>query len=190
MTTEKPPLRLFSSLLHLAALGTLGWAALITLISVAATGIGLVFVFGLGLVLLVGVVYGMFGLGWFETARVGGLYRLDVPLPQLRRPASPGFGAWLRSLGAQLGDSPMWRSLANFSLAALLGLLVVPLLRLLASGVALLLAPLGGPDTRYVLGMEVPAATGPIWGVAALVIACAAVRSASRSSPPAPATIS
>lgn len=175
MITRKPPLSLFQSVLHLAVLGTVGWAVLGILLGLIGAGIGLAFVLGIGLVLLVGAVYALFGLGWFETARVNGLYRLDVPLPALRRRTTPGFGGWLRSLGAQLADGPMWRGLANLALGCLLGVLLVPLVRMAVSGVALLFAPLGAAPVRRVLGFEIAAAAGPLWGVLAVVVALAAI---------------
>ena len=174
MITRKPPLSLFQSVLHLAVLGTVGWAVLGILLGLIGAGIGLAFVLGIGLVLLVGAVYALFGLGWFETARVNGLYRLDVPLPALRRRTTAGFGGWLRSLGAQLADGPMWRGLANLALGCLLGVLLVPLVRMAVSGVALLFAPLGAAPVRRVLGFEIAAAAGPLWGVLAVVVALAA----------------
>lgn len=174
MVTRKPPLRVCQSVLHLAVLGTLGWAVLGTLIGFIGAGIGLTAVFGIGLVLLVGAVYALFGLGWFETARVNGLYRLEVPLPVLRQPQTPGFGGWLRSLGRQLGDGPMWRALAGFALACALGALLVPLARAIVVGVRLLFAPIGAADTVRVYGFDVPALTGPVWGAVLIVLALAA----------------
>ena len=90
----KRPLRPFIATLHLAALGTMGWALLSALFTLLATGAGLIVVMGIGLVILVGCVYALYGIGWFEVARVSGLYRLDVPALALRR-GGPGFKGYL-----------------------------------------------------------------------------------------------
>lgn len=155
-------------------LGTLGTSIIGLLIGLVAAGAGLLLVLGLGAVLLVGAVYALFGLGWFETARVSGLYDLDVPLPALRRSGRPGFPGWLRSLLLQLGDGAMWRALASFALSSLLGLLLVPLVRVVVIGVALLFAPFGSASSHRFLGVEVSAGAAPLLGIAAVLLSLAA----------------
>ncbi|MBC9927730.1 MULTISPECIES: sensor histidine kinase [unclassified Leucobacter] len=123
------PLRPFMTTLHLAAMGTMGWALLTTLVTLLATGAGLIIVMGIGLVILVGCVYALFGLGWFEVARVSGLYRLDVPALGLRRGGS-GFKGYLKGLWSQVIDARMWRAVANFGIASTLGLVVLWLTQL------------------------------------------------------------
>ncbi|AZH80285.1 hypothetical protein CSX12_00045 [Microbacterium sp. Y-01] len=110
------------------------------------TGLGLLFVAGIGLVLLVGLVYALYGLGWFEIARVGALYRTPIaPLrPQPRD--RPGFGGWLRSLGRQAIDGRMWRAVANFAISALLGFIVLRLFWGLVWSIFISFAPLTDAD--------------------------------------------
>lgn len=124
---RKPPLRIFLTILHLAAIGVLGGVVFGALAGLLGTGLGLLLVAGIGAVFLVGLVYAMYGLGWFEVARVSALYRMPVaPLSPQRRNA-PGFMGWLRSLGRQSIDARMWRAIANFTMTAVLGFIVLSL---------------------------------------------------------------
>lgn len=126
----KPPLRPFITALHLAALGTIGWGVLSALLSLVATGLGLTFVFGLGLVFLVGCVYALFGIGWFEVTRVNGLYGLQLPTLALRR-GGRGFKGYLAGLWAQVRDGRMWRAAASFLIASTLGVVLLWLVQLI-----------------------------------------------------------
>src|SRR5690625_588924 len=104
-----PPWRILSTTAHLAFLGTFGIAAFGLLVGFAAMSVGFIALAGIGLVMLVGLVYVLYGIGWWETARVAGLYRLEVPLPHFAAPPEPGFKGWLYSLGNQLLSGRMWR---------------------------------------------------------------------------------
>lgn len=115
------PLSIGQTVLHLALLGTAGWGLIGGLLGVLGAGIGLTFVLGVGLFVLAGLVYALFGLAWFETARVNGLYRLHATPPVFARLHAPTFGGWIRAVGRQLIDGPMWRALGNFVLACTLG---------------------------------------------------------------------
>lgn len=175
MTTQKPRLRLLQSILHLALLGTLGSTVLGLTVGLIGTGLGLLFAFGIGAVLLVGAVYVLYGLGWLETARVSGLYGLDVLPPRLRRGEQPGFVGWLRSLWRQLGDGAMWRALASFALSCLLGMLLIPIVRIVATSIGLLFAPLSERTEHWWLGIEVPTGMAPLFGIGGLVLSLTAV---------------
>ncbi|WP_449277622.1 sensor histidine kinase [Leucobacter sp. GX24907] len=175
MTSQKPRLRLLQSILHLALLGTLGSTVLGLTVGLIGTGLGLLFAFGVGVVLLVGAVYVLYGLGWFETARVSGLYDLDVLPPRLQRGEQSGFVGWLRSLWRQLGDGAMWRALASFALSCLLGMLLMPIVRIIATSIGLLFAPLSERSEHWWLGIEVPAGMAPLFGIGGIVLSLAAV---------------
>ena len=125
----RSPKRIALTILHLAVLGTLGSAVIGLVVGAIGLGIGGLFVLGLGLIVLVGVVYVLFGLGWFEVQRVSGLYRLEVPSLTLRAQEAPGFSGYLRSVWRQALDARMWRALASFSIGALLGTLLFGLVR-------------------------------------------------------------
>lgn len=115
------PLSIGQTVLHLALLGTAGWGVIGGLFGMLGAGIGLTFVLGIGLFVLAGLVYALFGLAWFETARVNGLYKLNALPPTFARLPAATFGGWIRAVGKQLGNGPMWRSLGNFVLACTLG---------------------------------------------------------------------
>ena len=123
----RPPLRILLTILELAALGAVGSAAIGVLTGMLGVGLALVFVFGIGLIFLVGLVYALFGVGWFEQHRVSALYDLDLPALQWRPRAKPGFGGWLGNLDRQAVSGPMWRALANFVIACIAGTLVIRL---------------------------------------------------------------
>lgn len=124
---KNPPLRLFLTILHLATLGVVGGGVLGILAAVFGTGVGLLFAFGIGVLFLVGLVYALYGVGWFEVMRVRGLYDLDIPDLPYRRRLAPGFGGWIRSLGRQSIDGRMWRAVANFAIACIFGTIVIRL---------------------------------------------------------------
>ncbi|MBL3685391.1 sensor histidine kinase [Leucobacter zeae] len=124
-TEPRPPIRLVLTILHLAFYGLIGFALIGTLLGVVAAAVALLFVLGAGLVVLVGNVYALFGIAWFENNRVSGLYRLGLPSLTWRRQEQPGFKGWLQSLGRQAIDGRMWRALANFAIASVFGAAVL-----------------------------------------------------------------
>ena len=131
-----PPTHLWLTILHLAAFGALGLATIGTLVGVFGAGVGLLFALGVGVFVLAGLVYALFGVAWFEVERVSGLYRLDAPPLALRRAPVPGFGAWLRAIARQSVDGRMWRALASFTLASLAGAVMLWLARGLIQGLS------------------------------------------------------
>ncbi|WP_255572579.1 sensor histidine kinase [Leucobacter tenebrionis] len=124
---KRPPLRIAMTILHLAAVGVVGFTVIGLLFGALGTGLGLLLVLGIGAVVLVGLVYALFGIAWFETHRVSGLYLLDTPTLRLSPQEQPGFKGWLRSIGRQSIDGRMWRALANFGIASLMGIGVLGL---------------------------------------------------------------
>ena len=125
--SRRPPLRIGLTILHLAAVGIVGLTVLGLLIGALGMGIGLLLVLGIGAVVLVGLVYALFGIAWFETHRVSGLYRLGTPALRLVPRTGGGFKTWLRAVGRQSIDGRMWRALANFAIASLMGVAVLGL---------------------------------------------------------------
>lgn len=123
ITRARPPFRVFMTMLHLAALGLLGWAVFAVSMVFLGVGIGLTLVFGIGLVFLVALVYVLFGVAWFESERVDGLYGLGTPALSVVQRRGGGFGGFIRTLGAQAIDVRMWQGIASFIVASLLGLL-------------------------------------------------------------------
>lgn len=121
----RPPWRILLTTLHLTALGLVGWSVFSVLVTLFSLGLGLIVVLGLGLLFLAGLVYALYGTAWFEFARVSGLYRLNVPGLRLRPQRHPGFGGYLRALGWQSIDGPMWRGIGSFFFTTLLGTVVL-----------------------------------------------------------------
>lgn len=123
----QPPLRIVLTVLELAALGAVGSGILAALSTLLGVGLALLFVFGIGVLFLVGIVYAIYGVAWFEARRVGSLYGADVPDLRWRERTRPGFGGWLRNLARQSIDGRMWRMMLNFGLACIAGTLVLRL---------------------------------------------------------------
>ena len=117
----RPPFRIGLTVLQLSGLGIVGWGVLSVLFSLLGTGLGMLLLLGVGLVVLIGLVYALYGVAWFEVERVAALYRLDVPTLRLRRRTEPGFGEFLRTIGRQAIDGSMWRGMASFVLACIAG---------------------------------------------------------------------
>lgn len=170
MATSSPPLKLFTTVLHLALYGTVGVGVLGGFFALLATGVATLPILGVGLVFLVGLVYVMFGLAWFEIARVNGLYVLDLsPLGLQPRPQET-FGGWLRSLGRQLQDGRMWWALASLALSAVLGAVFIGLVQTLVDSIAVFFVPLGATPGFAFFPLEVQAEHALPVGIAGTVV--------------------
>ncbi|MBP6686159.1 MAG: sensor histidine kinase, partial [Leucobacter sp.] len=90
LARTRPPLRIVTTILHLVALGLGGSLVFALTMVLLGLGLGLMLVFGIGLLFLVALIYVLFGLAWFETERVNGLY--DLSGPPLRTAAQRGEG--------------------------------------------------------------------------------------------------
>lgn len=170
MTAPKPPLRIVLSILHLAGIGVIGGFIFATLSGLLGTGLGLLFAAGVGIVLLVGLVYALFGVGWFEVARVSALYKTPITPLRWRPRDRPGFAGWLRSLGRQAIDGRMWRALANFAITAVLGWIVLRLAWGVVWSIVISFAPLTGTDAVMgpFGGGGIDAAWAPLVGILGL----------------------
>lgn len=172
----RPPLRVVLTVLELAALGAIGSAALAALSAVLGVGLALLFVFGVGLLFLVGVVYALYGVAWFEIRRVGSLYSADVPDLRWRERARPGFGGWLRTLARQSVDGRMWRTILHFLLACILGTIVLRVFWGMVWSVFFAFAPLSsegsvaGPFGSY-LAVE----WAPLIGIVGVIVGGAGI---------------
>ena len=174
-TASKPPLRILLSILHLAGIGVIGGFIFATLSGLLGTGLGLLFAAGIGVVLLVGFVYALFGVGWFEVARVGALYKTPIAPLRWRPRDRPGFVGWLRSLGRQAIDGRMWRALANFAITAVLGWIVLRLAWAFVWSIVISFAPLAGTDAVMgpFGGGGIDAAWAPLIGIFGLAASLA-----------------
>lgn len=121
----RPPLRIIATILHLAALGLLGWAAFAVSMLLLGLGLGLTLVFGIGLLFLVALVYVLLGVAWFEAERVDGLYGLEGPPLRAVPQRGSGFAGLLRTLGAQAIDARMWQGIASFVVSSVLGVVLL-----------------------------------------------------------------
>ena len=160
----RTPVRLFLTILELAALGVVGSGVMGVLGGGLGLGFGLSFI-GVGLLVLVGLVYAVFGVAWFEIARLNGLYGFDLPALRWRAVDRPGFGGWLLSLWRQAYNGRMWRALANFAIACALGSLVLRLMAWFGWSAVTAFAPLftsGEVDTGW--GTRYPSAWAPLIG--------------------------
>ena len=173
----KPPLRIPLTILHLAGVGVLGGAIFGMLGGLLGTGLGLLFVFGVGIVVLVGLVYALFGVGWFEIARVAGLYRVPNTPLRLQPRERPGFSGWLRSLGRQAIDGRMWRAVANFAITAVLGFVVLRLFWALLWSVIIAFAPLTSAETIIgpFGGGQIPVSWAPLIGILGALASAAGI---------------
>ena len=168
-------LRPIGALAQLAALGIAGTVVFTVLVTLLAVGIGLTPALGLGLPLLVAFVYGLWLTGWLEYARVDGLYGLGLPGLRPRSSGRPGFGGWLRTVWLQFIDARMWRGVAHAAISMVLGIVALSLAGILASGVAMLFAPLYAADEVMLANtwITVPADTAVLVGVIAIIVPAA-----------------
>ncbi|UTX52966.1 sensor histidine kinase [Leucobacter aridicollis] len=175
---EKPPLRIALTMLHLAALGLLGWALFVTVFALLGVGLGLTLVFGIGLLFLIALVYVLFGAAWCETERVDGLYALGIPPLRAVQQRAPGFGGFLRMMWAQCVEGRMWQAIASFAVATFLGLFFLICAQNLVWGVsAAILTATGGaveyhPNSGLLLAPFI--ADLPWFAFAIVAVLCAA----------------
>lgn len=172
-TTDPParaPLCLGLGLLHLSALGLVGFGLLSFLFTFLATGIALVPVFGIGVLFLVASVYVAYGIAWFETNRVSGLYRLDVAPLRVKR-GDEGFKGYLAGLWRQAIDGRMWRAIASFSIASVLGLMVLGLLQALVRvTIWIITGRMGEQDFVTMLGLAPDHQLSTIFNIVSVVV--------------------
>jgi signal transduction histidine kinase len=177
-STITSPLRVGGAIAQLAALGVVGPVVFTVLFALLGVGLGLVPVLGVGLILLLGFIYALYAVAWLETARVDGLYGLGLPGLRPRARTRPGFGGFLRMVWHQFIDPTMWRAVASAAISTVLGLVVLPLLSIVASGIVLAFAPLfarGGAVRLAGVGIDVPVAWASVVGILAALVAAAAV---------------
>jgi len=137
------PLIALQAIAHLAIVSLVGFGVFVTLALLLGFGVGMILL-AVGAVFLLGFVYLLYGTAFIETARVEGLYRFGLPTLKPRRSPKRGFAGFVHSVWLQFIDGAMWRSVANFAFATILGWVV------------------------WVLGMTAVTATvgafSPLWG--------------------------
>lgn len=163
-------------MLHLAVMGSLGWVTIGLIFSAIGAGIGFLFLLGLGLIILLGVLYALFGIAWFETERIASLY--DIPAHRLawRPRTQPGFVGYLKSLGYNLVHGRMWAALGNFFLASVMGALMLGALQAMLHALIVSFAPLTDTEmVNSIFGIQLDAAQAPWLLVIALISAAVVV---------------
>lgn len=168
----RPPLRLGLTLLHLAVMGSIGWGIIGFLVSAVGAGIGLLFLLGIGVFVLLGVLYALFGVAWLETERVASLYAIGAHQLAWRPRTQPGFTGYLKSLGKNLANGRMWAALGNFLLASIMGLTMLVAFQAMLHNLVAAFTPLS--DAQYVttpFGFRIPAAQAPWLAVSAVLFA-------------------
>src|SRR5690625_113122 len=168
----RPPLRLGLTLLHLAVMGSIGWAIIGFLVGAIGAGIGLLFLLGFGVLVLLGVLYALFGIAWLEIERIASLYTINAHQLTWRPRTQPGFSGWLRSLGHNLANGRMWAALGNFLLASLMGLAMLVAFQAMLHNLVAAFTPLS--DAQYVtttFGFRIPASQAPWLALGAVLFA-------------------
>lgn len=172
------PAQVAGAAAQLAALGVAGAIVFTILLSMLGLGIGLLFVLGIGVFVLIALVYVLFAVGWVETQRVEGLYGFGLAAPRPRSSGRAGFGGFLRTVWLQAIDPTTWRAIANLAIASILGWVVVALASVLASGVVMAFSPLFAQSSAVRLartGIEVPVAWAVPVGIVAVLVSAAAI---------------
>lgn len=172
------PAQVVGAIAQLAALSVIGAAVFSILFALLGAGIALVFVVGIGLVVLLALVYVLYAVGWLETQRVEGLYGFGLSAPRPRSSGRPGFGGFLRTVWLQTIDPATWRAVANLAIAMILGVVVVALAGLLVSAVVLVFSPLFAQADSVLLartGIDVPLAWAVPVGIFAALFSAAAL---------------
>lgn len=122
--TAATPLKFFTVWAHFFFLATLGAFILGGLFSTLLTGVSTLLA-GVGVILLVGCLYAIFGLSWFEYERVNGLYKNGIQPLSWISSGERTFVGWLKSLWLNLSSSRMWLGFLSFCLNVILGLIAL-----------------------------------------------------------------
>ncbi|MGI6879232.1 sensor histidine kinase [Microbacterium sp. gxy059] len=170
------PLRLLAAVGHLAFMSLWGAAVLTVAGLLLGFGVaGLVFA-GVGVILLLILLYVLYGVAFLETARVEGLYGFGLPMLRPRRSPKPGFVGFLHTLWLQLSDGGMWRAIAQVIIATVLGWIAVALVMAVVFGVVTAFAPLyASDDLMRMIGIPIDLGWAPLAGSAMALLALAAV---------------
>jgi len=172
------PSRILGAIAQLALIGIAGSVAFGFIVALLGLGIGLLPLLLIGVLFLVALVYVLYAYAWLAAARADGLYDLRLPPLRPRRSPRAGFAGLLHTLWLQLIDPSQWRAIASGAIATVFGVVVLWLLGVLASGVALIFAPLYARDgdVRLVrFGVDVATAWAPLTGVVCVVFSLAAL---------------
>lgn len=176
--TIASPRLVAGAILQLAAVGVAGPAIFAVLFTFLGLGLGLIPVFGIGILFLAALAYMLFATSWLEAARVDGLYGFGLPPRRIRTSERPGFGGFLRTIWQQSIDPPVWRGVASAAVSTILGLIVLSLIGVFASGVAGAFAPLfaGGEAVRFArIDVGIPAAWAAPIGILLALLSAAAI---------------
>ncbi|MGO1770850.1 MAG: histidine kinase [Microbacterium sp.] len=160
-------LQVVAHLAFLAAYGTAVFAALGTLLGI---GIPATFIV-VGVVLLLGFVYLLYGAAFLETARVEGLYRFGLPILKPRRSHHTGFPGFLHTVWLQFIDGGTWRAIAHLAIGTILGAITWGLFGLAINATVSALSPLwdgSGDVFGFHLDTPIPSLFAAIIAVIAL----------------------
>lgn len=144
---------------HLVVLGIVGLPILSGLLTLLASGVGLLVLLGIGLVPLALLAGVMPAIAWMESRRVAGLLSHDPGPFRVRRSTRTD---WLRipaTLALQLVDRRNLASVLHVLVVSVLGLLALVSLWALGAGIALALSPLvpeAAPALPVAVGWTVP----------------------------------
>ncbi|MFG6280328.1 sensor histidine kinase [Microbacterium sp. 5K110] len=170
------PGQVWGAAAQLAALGLIGPGIFGVLFGMLGAGVGLLFALLIGAVVLVGLVYALFGVAWFEQARLEGLYGFDLPPVRIRRSDRTGFVGVLHTIWLQAIEPRQWRAVASFSVSTVLGLIVLFLVGVVSWGIALAFSPLFGWSHTGFFGAALLSGAGaPILGAVGALLAVAGV---------------
>ena len=170
------PGQVAGAIAQLAALGAIGPVVFGGLFGLLGAGVGLLFALLIGVVLLAGLVYALFGVAWFEQARLDGLYGFDLPALRPRRSPKTGFVGVLHTIWLQAIDLRQWRAIASFTVSTLLGLVALFLVGSAAWGLALVFSPIFGWAHTALFGLlPLEGAGAPLIGALTVLVATGAV---------------
>ncbi|MDO5052389.1 MAG: histidine kinase [Pseudoclavibacter sp.] len=155
----------FAVLAHLAALGTVGPALLFSLLGLAGLSLGLLPVFGIGLLLAALLALALFALAWEERNRVAALFGVPVPARRMRVSGRNDGLRLPHTLLLQFADGSNWLGLLHAVVMSVLGTAVLGALQMIVWSLVLPFTPLlpaGPPGSRLELFGLVPAPTEPL----------------------------
>lgn len=161
---------LLGAIAHLLVLFFFGLAVIVTALVLMSTGVGLLIVFGIGLIPLGLSAFLLAGIARLEEERVAGLFGLDIPAHRMVRSERTDWRRLPHTAWLQAKDRRNWTGALHFTIMFALATGVMSLFLVCLSAIPTMVAAIRFPDADLWLGWF-----GPISGGFAVFVSIIAI---------------
>ena len=166
--------QLLAAIPQLVLYGLFGLPVLLVWLTLLLAGLAFSLV-GVGVVLIAGFGFLLYGMAWLEERRVAWTFAVDIPEHPMRRSSREDGWHVLETTLLQWADARSWLALLHGAIISVLGIAVLLVLGLLGACLAWLFSPLQGGEVWIgFLGRGIAAPLAALIGAVGAVI-CAGV---------------